>query len=42
VRGKTVEKVQSLDQLNVPDPVEKELNLLRERISELEKKLGER
>ncbi len=37
VRGKTVEKEQSLDQLNMPDPVAQELNLLRARVEELEK-----
>ena len=39
VRGKTVEKEQNLDQLNIPDPVAQELNVLRARIEELEKKL---
>lgn len=39
VRGKTVEKEQNLDQMNIPDPVAQELNLLKERIAELEKKL---
>ncbi len=39
VRGKTVEKEQNLDQCNIPDPVAQELNVLRERITELEKKL---
>lgn len=42
VRGKTVEKVQTLDQIHVPDPVAQEINLLKERIAELEKKLDER
>ena len=41
VRGKTVEKEQTLDQLNIPDPVAQELNTLRARIEELEKKLSE-
>lgn len=40
VRGKTVEKEQTLDQLNIPDPVAQELNALRARIEELEKRLG--
>lgn len=31
---------QDLDQINIPDPVEKELSALRDRISELEQKLG--
>lgn len=39
VRGKTVEKEQNLDQCNIPDPVAQELNVLRERIAELEKKI---
>ncbi|MBR2900728.1 MAG: serine O-acetyltransferase [Clostridia bacterium] len=42
VRGKTVEKVQTLDQIHIPDPVAQEINLLKERIAELEKKLDER
>ncbi len=42
VRGKTVETSQSLDQCNIPDPVAQELNLLRERIAELEKKMENR
>ncbi|MBR5779519.1 MAG: serine O-acetyltransferase [Clostridia bacterium] len=42
VRGKHVEKEQSLDQLNVPDPVAQELALLRSRIEELEKRLEEK
>ncbi len=42
VRGKTVEKEQSLDQVNMPDPVAQELNILRARIEELEKKLSEK
>ncbi len=40
VRGKTVDKAQNLDQLNVPDPVAQELNVLRARIEELEKKIS--
>ncbi len=39
VRGKTAEPVQTLDQLNVPDPVAQELASLRQRIEELESKL---
>lgn len=39
VRGKNVDNEQTLDQLNIPDPVAQELNLLRARIEELEKKL---
>ncbi|MBQ8896632.1 MAG: serine O-acetyltransferase [Clostridia bacterium] len=39
VRGKTVEPAQTLDQLNVPDPVAQELSALRQRIEELESKL---
>jgi len=39
VRGKTVEPAQTLDQLNVPDPVAQELSALRRRIEELESKL---
>ena len=39
VRGKTAPKEQTLDQCNIPDPVAQELNLLRDRISELEKKI---
>ncbi len=42
VRGKNVEKEQTLDQINIPDPIAQELNSLRERIGELEKKLEER
>ncbi|MBR5277678.1 MAG: serine O-acetyltransferase [Clostridia bacterium] len=42
VRGKTVETEQTLDQQNVPDPVSQELNALRERIAELEKKFEEK
>ena len=41
VRGKTVEKEQSLDQIHIPDPVTQELNQLRERIAELERKIEE-
>ena len=41
VRGKTVEKEQTLDQINIPDPIAQELNSLRDRIVELEKKLDE-
>ncbi len=41
VRGKTVEKEQTLDQINIPDPIAQELNSLRERITDLEKKLDE-
>ena len=40
VRGKTVEPAQSLDQINVPDPVSQELSALRARIEELEAKLN--
>ncbi|MBR6783604.1 MAG: serine O-acetyltransferase [Clostridia bacterium] len=39
VRGKTAEPAQTLDQLNVPDPVAQELSALRQRIEELESKL---
>lgn len=39
VRGKTVEPAQTLDQLNIPDPVAQELSALRRRIEELESKL---
>lgn len=42
VRGKNVDKEQNLDQCNIPDPVAQELNVLRERIAELEKKLEDR
>lgn len=42
VRGKNVEPVQNLDQLNVPDPVAQELASLRQRIEELESKLQNR
>jgi serine O-acetyltransferase len=42
VRGKSVEKEQTLDQLNIPDPVAQELSLLRSRIEELEKRLNEK
>ena len=42
VRGKTVETEQTLDQQNVPDPISQELNALRERIAELEKKFEEK
>jgi len=42
VRGKTIEKEQTLDQMNIPDPVAQELNALRERIAELEKKFEEK
>lgn len=42
VRGKDAPKPQNLDQLNIPDPVANELNLLRERIAELEKKLEDK
>jgi serine O-acetyltransferase len=42
VRGKTVEKEQTLDQINIPDPIAQELNVLRERIVELEKKIDEK
>lgn len=41
VRGKTVEKEQTLDQCNIPDPVAQELNALKDRIAELEKKLDD-
>ncbi len=41
VRGKTVEPAQTLDQLNIPDPVAQELSALRRRIEELESKLDE-
>lgn len=41
VRGKTAPKEQTLDQMNIPDPVAQELNALRERIAELEKKFEE-
>ncbi len=41
VRGKTAEPAQNLDQIHVPDPISQELNALRERVSELEKKLAE-
>lgn len=40
VRGKNVDKEQNLDQLNIPDPVAQELNLLKNRIEELEKKVS--
>lgn len=39
VRAKSVEPVQTLDQLNVPDPVAQELAALKQRIEELESKL---
>lgn len=39
VRGKNVVKEQTLDQLNVPDPVAQELASLRARIEELESKI---
>ena len=39
VRSKNTVCEQTLDQLNVPDPVAQELSLLRSRIEELEKKL---
>lgn len=39
VRGKTVEPVQTLDQVNVPDPVAQELAALRQRVEELEAKM---
>lgn len=39
VRGKTAEPAQTLDQLNIPDPVAQELSALRQRIEELESKL---
>ncbi len=42
VRGKSVEKEQTLDQVNMPDPVAQELNILRARIEELEKKISEK
>lgn len=41
VRGKNVDKEQNLDQLNIPDPVAQELNLLKSRVEELEKKISE-
>jgi serine O-acetyltransferase len=41
VRSKSAPVEQNLDQTNIPDPVAQELNLLRDRIAELEKKLGE-
>ena len=41
VRGKTVDQpAQTLDQTNMPDPVAQEFAALRERITELEKKLA--
>ena len=42
VRGKNIDKEQNLDQLNIPDPVAQELNLLKNRIEELEKKVSEK
>ena len=42
VRGKTADKEQTLDQLNIPDPVAQELNLLRARIEELENKISKK
>ena len=43
VRGKTVDQpAQTLDQTNMPDPVAQEFAALRERISELEKKLEDK
>ncbi|MBE6692604.1 MAG: serine O-acetyltransferase [Ruminococcaceae bacterium] len=41
VRGKTAPQTQNLDQTNIPDPVAQELNVLKDRIAELEKKFGE-
>lgn len=41
VRGKNVDTEQNLDQCNIPDPVAQELNILRNRIAELEKKIEE-
>ena len=42
VRGKSAAQEQTLDQVNIPDPVAQELNLLRARVDELEKKLSEK
>ncbi len=42
VRGKTVETEQTLDQMNIPDPVAQELNALRDRITELEKRFEDK
>lgn len=43
VRGKTEPpKEQTLDQMNIPDPISQELSALRERIAELEKKIEEK
>ncbi len=42
VRYKTERVEQTLDQVNIPDPVANELNALKSRIDELEKKLGEK
>lgn len=42
VRRDGVKIADELDQVHIPDPVENELNSIRERIRELEKKLGEK
>ena len=42
VRSKSAPVEQNLDQTNIPDPVAQELNILRERIAELEKKLEDK
>ena len=42
VRGKTVEREQTLDQVNIPDPVAQELSALREKIAQLEKKIEDK
>ena len=40
IREKEERREQNLDQVNIPDPIAHELNSLRKRISELERKIA--